>query len=163
MLSLMDQDRILAAFQNKKQETGSQLAAIIAAWEVMVAEQNEQTPVANSGRLLTAVQKAMPLLGTQQDSIDRRSEARHAIFHKPLTTAETLRRQADELDREDAIVNELRAALREHLAVMQVRQDLGVEPDTRKPLGRPLDRPPVRPLDSYFPDGKRDDVMMGDG
>jgi len=123
-LSLVDQSRVLLAFQSEQNRTGSTISGIICALTAILDAQDVTEPVFNSPRLIKALQAAMPLLSTQQDAVDRRSQAVPAIYHRPLTTAQTLRKQADELDREDAIVNELRSALREHLAVMKVRTDI---------------------------------------
>lgn len=66
-------------------------------------------------RLIAAIEAAMPLLGTQKDAV-KRLEAVPAVYREPLTTAQLLRKQADELDHEDAIVTELRAAWRQYVS-----------------------------------------------
>jgi hypothetical protein len=122
-LSPIDQSRVLLAFQSEQNRSGSTISGIICALTAILDAQDVTEPVFNSPRLIKALQAAMPLLSTQQDTANQRLHPVPAVF-RPLTTAQTLRKQADELDREDAIVNELRSALREHLAVMKVRTDI---------------------------------------
>lgn len=119
----IDHYRVLLTFQSEQNRSGSTLSGISSALTAIIDAQDVAEPVFNTPRLIKALQAAMPLLSTQQEAV-MRPRAVDLVYREPLTTAQTLRKQADELDRRDAIVNELRAALREHLAVMKVRADL---------------------------------------
>lgn len=116
MLSIADQTRVLRAFEDGVQAYGSRLAGIMAAWGVLVACQQPQMPIFNAPRLITALQAALPLFNPPIDPLRDPTSRRLAV-----TPAQALRMKADELDRAEVITAELRSALREHLAVAQVR------------------------------------------
>lgn len=68
-------------------------------------------------RFTKAVQAALPYLTTQQDAIDGRLAAVPAVYNFPITQSERLRQEAKALEVRDAIIDELRAAYREAIAM----------------------------------------------
>lgn len=75
-------------------------------------------------RLVAALRSVLPLLVTQQDEIFGRSQSVNAIYRVPITESERLRREATRLEDRDALILELRAALREHDATTDLKNKI---------------------------------------